>query len=43
MKQRTITYRIWRSSHDWVEIQTNYWLADALKKSGVTEPFKVQF
>lgn len=40
---KTIKYRIRDSHKGWVEVETNYWLADALKKSGVRQPHRVQF
>ena len=40
---KTITYRIWTSSKAWKDVETYHWLTDALRKSGIKKPVKVQF
>ena len=40
---KTITYRIWTSNKAWKDVETYHWLADALRKSGIQKPVRVEF
>lgn len=42
-KTSTIVYRVWTSQKTFEEVETCHWLADALRKSGIRKPLKVEF